>query len=1238
LVHRPKKTRIKKNQELKIMNKEYVLRKFIPLIIVFAAAGFLLASGHAAAAEVRDIEGHPAQQLIEIWLSEGLASGYSDGTFRPDQPVSRAEFAAFIGKVFELPERSDIVYADTPPDSWYLADVQRLHAAGAISGFPDGTFRPDQHITRQEAAAILYKLRSAGRSPVSPASPVRIPDLALAESWSQPAIAGLAEAGYIAHDENFRPLEPLTRADLVVWLDRFYTEREKIRPADVKSLFTEQFQVKQIKNRQVVDSQGNVVWRINKTPEQTHAITGGALELGGAQYMQLASPVGFDPEAMDSYAIEFTINLQRMSNVGHSGRPMAVIIPRSKDAKYKQFYAVTYYMETTYIGNIVANLFKTKWAIVNTAAPSGMSPLVEGYYMLRENVDYTARLVIENAPDGSVNIAFYIDGPTDPASSYTPIVSYQDRSPYRIKKSAAGPAFGMVGRADDFWGLPPTVQYDDVRIMSIAEYKNWEKWLKRYSAARPTDLADHPLRKELKYLVNRGLLEVQAGNKLYPDQYIKAPEFAAMLETWNGTQLPAQPDSFLRKKQAAEIIYQFLGKPKTDLRYKEILAEGSNRKPDEAVHYAFEKGILGLEASGRFEPDRFVTRAEAALMLLRVMDEGYRLPHGSIKIPSILSSGAVLQRDKPIPIWGTGTSGDTITVRFRKQVKQTTVVNGQWSVVLDPEPYGGPDRLTVTGTAEEVVLNDILVGEVFIVAGQSNAEMSIEEVNDTEDIYAKYSIDEDTDPGEIFTKYADIPKLRYYFADQVMAVKPRFDDGGAWYPSYPWAIGYSSAIGTFFVDKLLELNEELRDVPIGVIRITYGGSTIELFLPDTFFASIGYEQQHDEPIMSGYWNGFMHTVAPFAAKAVLYYQGENSTQLGYAYESLLRALIQSWREEFRDPNLPFFLVQLAGYGENYYETDIDSWPVIREIQMRVANTVPNTQLVTAVDLADPDPLEIHPRDKRPIGERLAYRAMETLYGDRSHRNERSPEMSGYRLENGTYTISFDYITDRLVLNSYREIGESGFEILDGQGRWVPAHAKLSGDRRQVTVWRPGEPEPQGVRYAWRNYPSVTLFDASGLPVLPFNSTKDVKHDPPVMGTDQHYIRIRHHLLKSYDAIVNLSRGNQFRMVEAVDGHQLWHQFAIEGQSPGDEILLLSRLDNGLTESGTNETIIHMRNHGLKEGDWIRNNSRGWIPSRVLRVIDKNSFEIADPIPGQTAGDELERYARKRAVQALGLDE
>ena len=1191
------------------------------LATVLLAVAALWGAGEPAGAAAEDLEGHWAQGVINFWLRQGLIDGREDGTVRPDEPVTRAEFVVLANRIFRLPPAAAPVFADTPQDSWYSRDLRALVAAGVLSADPGGRFNPDEPIERQEAAVLLHRLAQhrgskAGTSAAQPA----VADLAEASPSSREAILALAAGEYIERTGPFRPTDPLTRAEAIAMLDRFYTEAERPNPAAVSTVFAETFDDKRVSGWNILDESGRAVWSINRTPEQTFAIVeDGSLELGGARFMQMTKLQDDRVREMDGYVMEFTVNLQRMSNEGHSGRPMIAIIPRTKDPDYREYYGIYYYMETTYMGNIVANLFKTRWTIVNTAAPSGTKPLAEGFFLLKENVDYIARLIIENTEDGGVHIAFYLDGPTDPVNSYEPVVAYTDYSRYKILSSAAGPAFGMSGRGNDLWGHPSTVRFDDVRIMERSEYDKLSPWLERFAARAPSDLDAHPLRDEIKYVLNRGWIDLKPGNRFEPNRLVTEAEFAAALRTLSGSESfgAEAGGETLTKARAARWIHRLLGEPLTLMQYRDLLAE-PGYTPDAAEHYAFERGILGLEKSGRFEPEKRLNRAEAALLLLRVADAGYRLPHGKIRLPSILSSGAVLQRDKPIPIWGTGTSGETITVQFRRQTKTAKVVDGHWSVTLDPEPYGGPDRLIVRGLRETIVLNDVLVGEVFIVAGQSNAEMPMSEVNDTKDTIRRLK---------------DRKRLRYYFADQVLAASPRFDDGGSWNIAYEWMLLYSPSIGTFFVDKLMQEKAELRNVPIGVIMITYGGSTIELFLPDSLMRSQNYVQHHDEPIMSGFWNGYMDSVSPYAVKAVLYYQGENSTQLGYSYEPLLRAYLRAIRREFRDPELPVSLVQLAGYGENYYESDLDSWPIIREIQMRVANTTPHTELVTAVDLADVDPLEIHPKDKKPIGERIAYRALATMYGDPAYERLRSPEVAEARLEGGTYRLSFRYLNDRLTM---KDSPVTGFEILDSSGKWLPARARVEASGREMLVWRDGLPEPLGVRYLWRNYPTVTLFDErTGLPVLPYNSTKNLREIPKVPGTDEHHIRIMNHFLNSYDAIVNLSRGNAFRMVEVRDGHLLWHEFAIPGQQPGDEIARYSRLPNRNTGAGTTETIVYLSNHGLKAGDWIRNNTRAWTPSRVAEVLNINAFVLETPIPGQSEGDELELYSFKGISTAMG---
>lgn len=981
-------------------------------------------------------------------------------------------------------------------------------------------------------------------------------------------------------------------------------------------VFTETFDDKSLSRNEIRDKSGNAVWKINQTEGQTYHLVDGALELGGARYMQRAELQDQSVTAMDDLAMEFTVNIQRMGNEGHSGRPMIAIIPRTKDANYEQYYAVTYYLETTYLGNIVANLYKAHWAIVNTAAPSGMEPLAEGYFLLEEDVDYTARLTVENTTEGDVHLAFYLDGPTSPQHEYKPLLSYTDRSPYKIISSAAGPALGMSGRMNDIWGPPPKVRFDDIRIMEWPEYERYAKQLEQQFSAAPIDLAQHAHRDEIHYILNRGWMELAIEGRFQPNSLARTADFLASLRSISRDELMIdEEEGLLSKQQAAHWIYKVAGEPRVRKAYTSILSQGG--KVDDSIHYVFEQGIMGLDDNGSFEVNRFLTREDVALLLLRLTDNGYRFPHGSIQLPPIFSSNSVLQRDKPIPVWGTGTSGEKITVRFREQEKTTNVVDGHWMVELEPEAYGGPDPLIIEGLKERIVLSQVLVGDVFVVAGQSNAEMELVNVNDGDQMVERFKND---------------PQLRIFKPDQVMGASPRYHNEGAWMNSLDWVLEYAPAIGVFAVAELMDQHEELKDVPIGLIQITYGGSTIELFLPDTFIKEHGYVQQHDEPIMSGYWNGYMNSISPYAVKAWLYYQGENSTQLGYSYEPLLRGYLSAVREEFKDPKLPVYLVQLAGYGDNYYESDLDSWPIIREVQMRVARTTPNTELVSAIDLSDEDPLEIHPRDKKEIGQRLAYRIVEQLYGEKLL--ARSPELAQAQLVDGVYNISFDYVDQHLIAGKAWDEGRTGFEMLDVTGKWLPAQAEVTADGQGLKVWREGLSEPQGVRYAWRNYPQVTLFDASGLPVLPFNTTKDLNTIPEVQGTDSQNIRIMNHFLSNYDAIVNLSRDNAFRMIEVRDGHLLWHEYAIPGQTAGDWIARLSRLENVLSQAGTTNTVIRMRDHGLAEGDWIRNNTRGWQARRVMKVIDAHTFEVVS-IDGQSVGDEIERYVLQGISLAMG---
>jgi sialate O-acetylesterase len=985
--------------------------------------------------------------------------------------------------------------------------------------------------------------------------------------------------------------------------------------------FQETFSDKRLKNNQITDQNKKVIWRINTVSQQKNAITNtGALELGGARYMQRAVLAEDIWGAKQNYAMEFNINIQKAGNEGHSGRPIAIIIPRAKDKQFNEYYAVTYFMENT-----ISNMFKFKWAIINTAAPTKMKPLVEGYYLLREDLDYTARLVIQNTPEGNVNIRFYIDGPLNPVKEYKPLLEYTDSSGSKIMSGVIGPSFGMVGYSDAGWGTPPVVRYDNIRLFEMNQFEKYEGELRKNASVNPKDIESINTYGEIKYLINKGVMEAYSDNTFKPGEPITVAQFLKILITLKGEKYSAgnshwaenyikrgvelgiitenefiDYDKPVDRFRAASLITRFYGNPAGDKKYLKFIRDWATIPQEylNAVLYTYYEGYLRLDDNLEFTGSHWVTRADASVMALRMLDAGYRKVNYDLELPSILSTGAVFQRDKKIPIWGRGVSGETVTVRFKHQVKTAVVQNGHWYLELDPVPSGGPYTLKVKSTKKKIVLFNIKVGEVFIIAGQSNSEMFLHDCNGAKETRKKF-----------FNSF----NLRFFMGEEITATRPNFTSEGDWDRADGWTLDESPAIGTFFVEKLLEFNQELAHVPIGIIRMSYGGTTIEAFMPDSITAEHKYVQKDNEPIMSGFWNGFMEPITPFAVKGVIYYQGEQSAHLGYGYEPLLRDYLRGIRMEFHDLNLPVILVQLAGYGYNDFQTDLNEWPIIRDVQSKVANTTNNTGLVTAVDLADPDPIEIHPKEKKKLGERLAYLAMDLFYGKQCEK--RSAELKNYKLQGNKVIVGFDhdyggiYIKDNIV---------NSFQILDRQGIWQKANAVVHHENNTVAIWNDEIAEPLGVRYAWTNYPNVCLYNNVDYPVLPFRALIGNRYTGNAM------LKISNHMLKSYDAIVNTTRDNQFRLINVIDPDSVAHQFPISKQSAGDTIEKFSRLTSLKAQDGTMETIIKISRHGLAVGDWIRNDTRKWEARRVIRVIDEDTIMV-NPITGQSVGDDIGRF-------------
>jgi len=935
----------------------------------------------------------------------------------------------------------------------------------------------------------------------------------------------------------------------------------------------------------------------------------GLLQLKEERYVQRAILNPDKLSDLNNYGMEFTIKIKQMGNAGDHTRPILMITPRTSDQDFQKQYAVTYYLETMKMGKIVANLYKVHWAIINTNHPNNMKPLVSGHYIMEENTPYIGRISIENTIDDRVLINFFVDGPSDPSHNYQPLLTYEDDSDYKLTNNCLGPAFATIGYDDDVWGHNPLVELDNLKLYSLKAFKERTEELNVYAKTWISKDILKDRYKNTKFLINQRYLLTTLSGDLELNRKATVDDLLFALYAMNkpyysqieSTYIPLK-DELLSSETAAKILYAYYHQPPIIDDYKKILQDVDENAL--AVHYVYQQGYMPIDSTGQFNPKQIMSRDNLLTLLLALNIPENRGTHGPLAVPDIFNNNAVLQREQTIKFWGSGMTGDTVYITFAGRRYETQVKAGQWLIELPARKASGPYSLRIQDSHKTILYNNIYIGEVFLIAGQSNAEMTIAETKQAK---------------QILNKYKNKDTFRFYYNEHLMAIKPQPSANGLWYNSGDWSISASSAIGTYFADHLLKLNPDLRNMKIGFIRLTYGGSTIELFMPPNTISEINYTQCHQDPIMSGYWNGFMDYISPYPVKAVLYYQGENSSQLRYSYELLLRNYIKGLRDSFANPRLPILLVQITGYGENFYTTDNDSWPIIREVQMRVAKTMNDVGLVATIDLSDKDPLEIHPKDKYPIGKRLAHLAMSLVY--KKSNTVKSPEIHGLKKEDNIFYLDVNNVGQGLT---YKQLGKNDFEVLTTTGKWLPAESSIE-NTHTLKVWHAKELSLKGVRYAWRNYPSANYSNSFDLPLLPFNSLVDLTStNSNHLKTTNFQVKSTNHMMNTFDAIENISRLDSFRMIERVDANIIKHNFYIYGQETGDTINKYKQLSRLYAVDGSSETRLVIPNHKLDVGDWIRNNSRSWTPRKVLAVIDQNTLRIEE-IPSQQAGDLIERY-------------
>jgi sialate O-acetylesterase len=510
----------------------------------------------------------------------------------------------------------------------------------------------------------------------------------------------------------------------------------------------------------------------------------------------------------------------------------------------------------------------------------------------------------------------------------------------------------------------------------------------------------------------------------------------------------------------------------------------------------------------------------------------------NVRLPAVIGDNMVLQYKTQAPIWGWAEPGEKITVQGSwdsKAVEAIAGTDGKWSVKLATLEASstGPHTVTVKGK-NEIVIKNVLLGQVWVCSGQSNMQFTLGKGQ------RWYTGDINEEKESRLAKY---PNIRFFTVTPKYNDAPQADCNGVWKVCTPETVKTFSAVGYYFGRNL----HTREGFPVGLICAAYGGTMAEAWTSreglasEPEFAAMlaaydkdkvtfavqrkAYDQEQaawaaekaaaeaegktftkaapKKPVRvpnqnspTVLWNAMVNPIVPFAMKGVIWYQGESNDldKRSWEYTRLFPLMVASWRKDWQQGEFPFYFVQIAPYK--------DMSPEIREAQRLSMARIPNSGMVVTTDVGNCN--DIHPRDKGPVGERLARWALAKTYHlnvkaavhDTVHDGKgvdwdkvspsfdyiSGPMYKEMKVEDGKVRLIFDYADSGL---KGRADDVSGFTIAGKDQKFVPAKAKVEG--KTVVVWSDEVKEPAAVRFGWNACPEATLFNGAGLPASPFKT-------------------------------------------------------------------------------------------------------------------------------------------------------
>lgn len=452
-----------------------------------------------------------------------------------------------------------------------------------------------------------------------------------------------------------------------------------------------------------------------------------------------------------------------------------------------------------------------------------------------------------------------------------------------------------------------------------------------------------------------------------------------------------------------------------------------------------------------------------------------------VVLPHLIGDNMILQQNTEVRLWGKARPGATVTITPSWSVTAATAKagkDGRWlTTVKTPAASMTPLTLTFNDGDGAVSVRNILAGEVWVCAGQSNMEMPVEG-------FANCPVEGYND---VVTDARNSGAVHFVKVPSVMSMTPLDDAQCEWKACSPSTVGDASATGYFFARMV----SRSLGIPVGLVMANKGGSRVESWLDrdnlkkftdeplDSAAMVKKYKWDYHRPLLWG--NGTFHPILNYTVKGILFYQGcSNVGDPGNRYSERLKLLVEQWRRDFKLGEIPFYFVEIAPY---YYDNVNGTWGArLREQQKRASIIIPNSAMVCTNDCVYPwETQQIHPAQKQKVGERLALYALNRNYGMKQLMCDNS-EFKSMKISNDTCYVQLQKDYD--AISRYEDI--QGFEVAGEDKVFHKANAYYYWTKG-IIITSPEVKKPVAVRYCFRNFQLGNVANRGGLPLVPFRT-------------------------------------------------------------------------------------------------------------------------------------------------------